>query len=888
MQLYTCYRNFFQNLAPQTLVLTPNQRLGRFVTQQWDEFHVRSDQHAWPALNCQAWQQWCRNQHLLLGLPGLWLEDQQCSLVWQQCVEEVAGDAANREALIGYARSGFDRARLWQLKPEELDDGSAEGQLLAGLIEAYCRRLHSNNWLDLPAGLQQLLRAVEQGQLSRDHSVVLLGFDDISPLLESLLNALAGTGATVTRQDLALESKLMAGSAQDEQEELKAAIHWASDKLSASGEDKGELRIGLVIPDLARLRPLVERLLMREFEPGYAYPEQGRHAPGYNISAGQPLAQTPMVAAGLELLTLLLGPLPVARIAALTHSPFLWPALDLSSRTRAASLVAERYIELNLRQWCALLSEAVDDCDSSLLLHRLQALREALQAVRGQKRSHRSWAKWFHARLSEVGWPGQRKLDTLEFQQYQSWCDTCEAFARLDLVEDSCDLADAFARFKKTLYIPFLPQTSTSPLQVLGLLEASGLHFDALWVTGLSDELWPPPCEPNPLLPAALQKQKSLPRASVHREFALAERITNRFKSAAREVVFSWPAWQGDEPLRPSTLITPFVQPTQTLLGNVGETSPVIDAPHVAFEYIADVHGPGYPGREVRGGSALLRDQGACPFRAFARHRLAAVNPDVKEPGIGPLVRGNLIHAALEHFWRRTQSFEGLCDLSDERLHQHIVEAVQHTWVGLTKGEYGDRTEAIETDRACRLIGKWLELEKTRSTFVVDASEQDATGQLGPLTLHTRMDRLDRLADGSAVIIDYKTGRTDPKQWFGARPDEPQVPLYAVLQRQVTAAVFAELSFKEVVAKGVAANAAVWPELASPAELEKLSDAPDWPSLLLRWRTDLGALAEEFHQGVASVTPKGPSSCLYCDLHSLCRVWQTSDLARRESEDAAE
>ena len=888
MQLYTCYRNFFQNLEPQTLVLTPNQRLSRFVAQQWDAFHQRSDQHAWPALNCQAWQQWCRNQHLMLGLPGLWLEDQQCSLVWQQCVEALVGDAPNREALMGYARSGFDRARLWQLKPHELDDGSAEGQLLAGLTEAYCRRLRSDNWLDLPAGLQQLINAVEQGAQTIEHTVVLLGFDDISPLLESLFNALANAGVTVTSQDLALESKIIAGSAQDEQEELKAAIRWASDKLTAAGEHKSELRIGLVIPDLARLRPLVERLLMREFEPGYAHPEQGRHAPGYNISAGQPLAQTSMVAAGLELLSLLLGALPATRIAALTHSPFLWPALGLSSRTKAASLATERYIELNLRQWCALLSEITDDCDPGLLLHRLQALREALQSVQGRKRSHRDWAKWFHERLCEMGWPGQRKLDTLEFQQYQSWCDTCGAFARLDLVEDSCDLACAFARFKKAFYIPFLPQTGASPLQVLGLLEASGLHFDALWVTGLSDELWPPPCEPNPLLPAALQKQKGLPRASVHREFALAEKITNRFRNAAREVIFSWPAWQGDEPLRPSTLIAPLLRPEQTLASNTDAPSPVIEVPHNALEYIPDSRGPGYPGREVRGGSALLRDQGACPFRAFARHRLAAINPELKEPGIRPLLRGNLIHAALEHFWRRTQSFEGLCELSDERLHQRIVEAVQRTWVGLTKGEYGDKTEAIETDRACRLIHKWLELEKTRSAFVVDASEQDATGQLGPLSLQTRMDRLDRLTDGSAVIIDYKTGRTDPKQWFGPRPDEPQVPLYAVLQQQVTAAVFAELSFKEVAAKGVAANAEVWPELASPAEVEKFSDAPDWPSLLLRWRTDLGALAEEFHQGVASVTPKGPNSCLYCDLHSLCRVWQTSGSEPKEDEDAAE
>ena len=51
-----------------------------------------------------------------------------------------------------------------------------------------------------------------------------------------------------------------------------------------------------------------------------------------------------------------------------------------------------------------------------------------------------------------------------------------------------------------------------------------------------------------------------------------------------------------------------------------------------------------------------------------------------------------------------------------------------------------------------------------------------------------RIDRIDRLADGARVLIDYKSGLADA-DWRGERPDNPQLPLYALLRPKHLVAV---------------------------------------------------------------------------------------------------
>ena len=78
----------------------------------------------------------------------------------------------------------------------------------------------------------------------------------------------------------------------------------------------------------------------------------------------------------------------------------------------------------------------------------------------------------------------------------------------------------------------FQPEGGSAPIQILGVLEGTGLAFDALWVAGLTADRWPAALKPNPLLPLAWQRQRNVPRATARREREYAEDLTARFARA--------------------------------------------------------------------------------------------------------------------------------------------------------------------------------------------------------------------------------------------------------------------------------------------------------------------------------------------------------------------
>ena len=101
----------------------------------------------------------------------------------------------------------------------------------------------------------------------------------------------------------------------------------------------------------------------------------------------------------------------------------------------------------------------------------------------------------------------------------------------------------------------FQPESPDAPVQVLGSLEAAGLRFDHLWVSGLHDEAWPGAPNPNPFLPLGLQRAAGLPRCSPERELAFATLITERLLASGEDLVLSYPIRDGERDLAPSPLI---------------------------------------------------------------------------------------------------------------------------------------------------------------------------------------------------------------------------------------------------------------------------------------------------------------------------------------------
>src|SRR5690606_39027744 len=100
-------------------------------------------------------------------------------------------------------------------------------------------------------------------------------------------------------------------------------------------------------------------------------------------------------------------------------------------------------------------------------------------------------------------------------------------FAALAVTGEQPSWAEALGELRRlAAATPFQPRTPDARLQVLGVLEAAGLRFDALWVCGTTDGRWPEPLAPHPLLPAGLQRRLAMPRAQPAHELTMAlERI---------------------------------------------------------------------------------------------------------------------------------------------------------------------------------------------------------------------------------------------------------------------------------------------------------------------------------------------------------------------------
>jgi RecB family exonuclease len=132
------------------------------------------------------------------------------------------------------------------------------------------------------------------------------------------------------------------------------------------------------------------------------------------------------------------------------------------------------------------------------------------------------------------------------------------------------------------------------------------------------------------------------------------------------------------------------------------------------------------------------------------------------------------------------------------------------------------------------------------------------------LELSGQIDRMDVLDSGGHAVIDYKTGNPTPNDWKGPRPEEPQVPLYALSAKEdVTAVAFAKLKTGGMRFMGFSKDKNTIP-------LVKQSE--DWDTQRAGWKQDIEALGTGFAAGEARVDPK--DGLATCRLQRLCRVYE--------------
>ena len=792
---------------------------------------------------------------------------------WEEAIR--ASDPAG--ALLQPAAAAREAARSWELAtayrlpPERMADGDEDARAFAAWAAHFTGASRAQGWLEDARLADWLATQAREHGLRVPAHMLFAGFDELTPQQRELVESLRTGGSRVTV--LALDAADASGARHrvedDAEAELRAAAAWARARL----EQDPSACIGIVARDLADCRAALARALDDALCPAAAAGETV--ARPYDLSLGLPLDSYPVVHAALAALELLGRRTPFIRVSQLLRSPFLAG----SETERDARARVELQLRKRVSEEIGLTALRNFATGVPQLSSALQALQEK-QAALPARQLPSAWARDFAEVLTRAGWPGERRLDSAEYQTVEALRDLMGVLVHLDATLGPVGLGEALARLKRLAAEKiFQPAGGDAPVQVLGLLETAGLAFDHLWIMGMSDDAWPASPRPAAFLPPRLQRELGLPHASAAIELAFARRVTARLLASAPEVVVSSPRSRADEEFRPSPLVAKLPAAEAIPASGVRTYRERLQAEHaLAAETYIDMEAPALgSGEQARGGASLLGAQSACPFKAFGSYRLNA--RPLEEPALGPdaLERGNLMHTLLHAVWEELKDHAGLVsrDAGARReLVARCAAAAVTERARVLPEVYTPQVAALERERLTRRVSAWLELEAHRPPFSVLETESEHRIRIGPLDLHTYIDRIDALADGGRLLLDYKTGRVSLKSWLEERPDDPQLPLYALGERKDLAAVsFACLKPGETGFAGLAARPGMPEGIGAYAEMRAQPDGvPDWEALLDYWERNLTALAEAYAAGDARVDPKRPETCEHCHLSTLCRI----------------
>lgn len=890
---------------PGVCVVTPNQRLAAALSRDFAEFQAARGLVVWEAADILPLNAYWQRLHedalsseLAPKIPML-LSGMQEQALW----EGIIGGSESGSLLLSVssaatlAREAWGLAHAWQMLPSLREFfGNEDTRVFADWAWRYEGSTSRDRQSDR-ARLPDLIAGhLPHPALRKPPTLVAWGFDILTPQQSAFFRAIAETGVELRADAPAVpRTRGLRFAAASAQQEIETAALWARARLDAAARAARPCRVGIVVPDLGGQREPVVRAFMRVLAPGQ---ELDAARLPFNVSLGAPLAGNALARAALAVLDIAGNDCAFDDASRLVRSPFIAGAqseaaeracLDAALRGVCAPRTSlERVRRAIARQTAPDNPHAVRPCPR--LGAALGALAAASKENLGGAKRASDWARVFFALLEAAGYPGERTLDSAEYQALQKLHECLAQFAALDRVAGRMRFAQARAAVRRALSETlFQPEAHDVPVQILGVLESGGIGFDHLWIMGLSDEAWPLPANPNPFIPVALQKRAGVPEASSAMSLQLDERIARRWLAQAPEVVFSHPLRVDDRELRASSLIAGI---PECRIGDFGlpslgdELAGLLSA--AVIEQVADAQAPAPAGGAAgAGGTGVFRDQAACPFKGYAVHRLRAQGLEDAHD-LDASDRGTLVHKLLDKIWRELKSSAALQTLAQRDL-DALIAAAADTAINSLRWRRPEalsgRLGAIERDRLVRIAGEWLDAERARPPFEIVGLEQKESLSFGGLAVNARLDRMDRILGvegGAWAVIDYKTGNAEVGAWLGPRPDEPQLPLYAVgagkalgSGASVAALAYARPRAGAMNFLGISRDPNLIPGV-NPLDKHKSEAARayrSWDHLLASMRAELEALGREFMSGEARVDPKrGARTCEKCDLQGLCRI----------------
>lgn len=330
------------------IVLTANMRAARALEAAYADDQRTLGIPAWPRPRLLDWNSWVAELWEQYArrvddapMPLSTLQEQK---LWTEMQGADRGRVVAPDRMAELAQEAYELLSSYRAHPlrraasagafAETHEDAERFLVWADSFDRLCR---TQGWISRTRLNERLSGGA--AMLDPIAEVCLVGFDRTTPAQLSLLQALQASGTRVSR----FETKPGTGKpllvqARHQREELEACAWWCRDQ---TGEDANR-RIGIIAPDLGRVRADLDRIFRRILmpqttlwtEPALPDPELP-----YEFSLGASLATLPVVRAALLLLRWLTAPLASAELTWLLTSG--WLAGSAADQLALARLDAE-------------------------------------------------------------------------------------------------------------------------------------------------------------------------------------------------------------------------------------------------------------------------------------------------------------------------------------------------------------------------------------------------------------------------------------------------------------------------------------------------------------------------------------------------------------------
>ena len=859
--------SLFQSaISKGTTILVPNQRLVDNINQAWSQIQTYQAWETPLIFTVKTWLRICwdhlKDMHHSEATEFSIVSEEHYKYLWYKAIQ--LHDPELATTYVDLASDTENNIETWQLNSIAVNNEHYGSIRFSRWRGTFHELLKSKKIVTQAHSWSIIMKSFKQGYLPPLPAISLYGFQAISPLEFDTISAASEVLSSIDQSLVTIDMVRSARSSRnsisnftlqgekldftkaakvrcgDQYNELTSSALWAAEQLKINQNQ----RIAIVVPDLVSRLGEISRVINKIFI------AKGIKST-VNFSAGIPLISAPIISAAIDLLSIVGEEKSSTKWLQIIHSPFnTFGQLESGLKIKLENKLIElRQFKIPVWKFLKLINSSVDPSHNSYFNLANVIKKIERKEKNNSKMNFSNWATFFTDILEGLGWPGGRPLSSIEYQQRKQFFITLEAFSKFD----NLNIKTYFGEAKTTLEAMlanhiFHPQSPDAPLQVLGLLEASGLRFDSIWVLGLQSKVFPRPTKSNPLLPPSYLRRHGFPGSLPEVEYTIARCLLENYHSNCNSLFLSYPGISDDEILRECSLLQEVKFIETIKITNINEQITTIRRKNYedSCESYTQINVPLRDSEmHVRGGIAVLRDQSACPVNAFITHRLNIAYPIKPVQGLDNAQRGILIHDTMSNIWNTLRCSMALAKKTNLELNIEIDRAITTTFSKYVVQFQALRSKnlyELEKNRLEKLIKDWLILETKRSPFQVIDIEKKTEIKLGALSFSIVIDRIDRIKQ-RLFVVDYKTGKLAQTNWNADRLLDPQLPVY-VLSVEPHAGALAYAHIKPGDLKWVGQS-----DINLDMGLEEIDY---WSDRLISWKEKLMSLANEFAAGEIS------------------------------------